>query len=349
MLRSRWCLLMVLCCLPSAGCVEGNVRDFLVYDKATDTFKGLEVYTNLRAKAKVDMDYLVSLYGHRESIIIDPVLPTIFTKDAVQRKEKHKFVVVGLGTPPANTPEIVTTTIDLDSITVQPGEFFLDENKNLGYYQAAVFPGMTVDAVLQEARPVLSRAVGEYAQDQVKMSEFSAVKHVGWEQLRKHFLARLDDKNAPPPQAGPGPLDNASLKLLRDVGRTQTIKVSRKEAIFQTVLPLSKDDCKELVSTVAALKGAVTKRVKEGKPVDKGLPEALRAVEVREVDGARVEISVDLLQLMKAKAIIEAMDLAPDKSKGPDFKKTIALIEDHGVKINKVLSIQDMIAKYKGN
>ena len=50
----------------------------------------------------------------------------------------------------------VATKVDLDSIKVMPGEFYLNAHGNLGYFHQISVPGKAIDAFLKELAPVVA-------------------------------------------------------------------------------------------------------------------------------------------------------------------------------------------------
>jgi hypothetical protein len=125
-------MLFAFCSLLCAGCVEGDVRMFFKYEPKDDSFRYMEVYTNIQTTKKEDLDSLQSLWEHRRSIIINPVDLHLFGRNAFEREGKHTYRTVSLGgysprrdpakkEPEAKgTPEIKFTSIDLDTIQVIP-------------------------------------------------------------------------------------------------------------------------------------------------------------------------------------------------------------------------------------
>jgi hypothetical protein len=50
-------ILVGLTCASSIGCVQGRVYDFVRYDSGSDSFVCLQVYLDLRASEKKDLDH----------------------------------------------------------------------------------------------------------------------------------------------------------------------------------------------------------------------------------------------------------------------------------------------------
>jgi hypothetical protein len=47
--------------LSVPGCIEGEVRAFVRYNRPDDSFLLMEIYTNLHAKGKPDPDHMAAL------------------------------------------------------------------------------------------------------------------------------------------------------------------------------------------------------------------------------------------------------------------------------------------------
>jgi hypothetical protein len=340
-------------CLLAAGCVEGQVRDLVRYDRDSDSFRCLQAYTNLHAKDKSDLDHLAKLWEKRASILTNPAQLHLFTTTAYERRGKHKFCALSLGEPANREPEVKTTRADLDTIQVMPGEFYLGKHKTLSYYHQIVIPGKTVDAILEEASPLLAEQIAAKANEQLQLLEKQTGKRLTWDEVRKRALTAFTKGGAAPPGEGKAkgdeevlPLEAASLRLLIRAGADRSLKLSRKQEVFRFVLPLSPRDTQEALATFDLIKETITDRHKKGQPAEPGLPDVVASFRLGKREGNGLEVSVDLPGLIVA-AQAGREDALPDAQKTPGYKNTIKGIEDRGIKVNKMLSLDELVAKYK--
>ena len=70
--QRKLALLLLALPLVCAGCIGGDVQDFLRYDPKEDAFWFLELYTNLHATNQADQDHLASVWKRRDSILVKP-------------------------------------------------------------------------------------------------------------------------------------------------------------------------------------------------------------------------------------------------------------------------------------
>jgi hypothetical protein len=362
-LNSRHVVKVIGClCLLGAGCVEGQVRDLVHYDKETDSFHCLEVYSNLitqekNEKEKKDLDHLQQLWEKRAAIIINPIQDPIQflffgSKFAYERKEKHKFIEVSLGNPDHNAPEVRTSKIDLDAITIIPGEFYLNKYKTLSYYQQIVISGKTVDDILEEITPPIAQTVVTEVDKQLQLAAKGTGKRLTWDEIRTNIVAELINKNAAGPkdsnQGKLGPLEPASLRLLIKAATDKSLKLSRSHAVFSLVIPLSERDVREAITTFDFIKeAAVAEANKKGKTGEPGWPEIMATFVLRNREGMGLDVSVNLPKLIML-FDAEKGNSKPADPVAPAYKTMIEGVEARGIKINKTFSLDDLTVKYKG-
>jgi len=380
-LQSRQAGKIICClCLLGAGCVAGQVRDLVSYDKETDSFRCLQLYSNLHAFApqadkdfKKDLDHLQQLWGKRASILISPIQLHLFVTIAYERKEKHKYSEVSLGGAAAKEPEVRTTKVDLDAIKIIPGEFFLSKHKTLSYYQQMVIPGKTVDGLLEEINPLLAQMVAVEADKQLQLANKGKGERLTWDEVRKTAIAVPINKEAAPPKDdnkdGLGLaldavaklvpvhaavkrlldkgvlsvsveealplLEDASLRLLIKAANANTLKVSRSQAVFTAVIPLSPRDIREAIATFDFIKEAVAEAIKKGKPVAP-VPAIMASFRLRNLEGMGLEVSVNLPKLIPSLSVHSGTaESKPDENQTAASKTLIDGLEERGIKINK--------------
>jgi len=79
-----------------------------------------------------------------------PLHMNLLSDIAIERRGKHQLVGRSLGTK-STRKEVATTTADLSSVTIEPGEFYLNSHKCLSYYHRIRVPGKAIDAALADA------------------------------------------------------------------------------------------------------------------------------------------------------------------------------------------------------
>jgi hypothetical protein len=331
---------LALACLAGAGCVEGEVRTFLAYDRGTDSFKCLEVYTNLSAVDKKDHDHLAALYAKRGTIITNPIDIHIFGRTAYERKGKHSYQAISLGQPQTKEPETRKTKVDLSMIRVIPGEFYLNTHGNLSYYHQVVVPGKTIDALLVEVKPLVAKGLAELAEEQIKLATKGKARKLTWDELRKELVAeiRKDKAKAAPKKKEEEllPFEEESLRLLKKAGEDGSVVLGRTGDDFRIVVPLTKKDSEEVVTTAALARKTIAGVVKKGGAADKGVLELLAGVRLRQVEGG-VEVTASFTKLAKALRSFEGLNLnpAPDPKKAKGYQALLAAMQGGGIKINK--------------
>jgi hypothetical protein len=366
MLRSRVripLLMLVFCCLLSSGCIEAEVFSFVRYEPKDDSFHCLQVYTNINTPQKADLAHLESLWKRRESIIIQPM--QIVGLPGFERKGKDKCVVIDLGDPMAKNKE-VATKVDLDSIKVMPGEFYLNTHGNLGYYQQISVPGKAIDAFLKELTPVVAELLLEPIEQQAKLIGNNKAKRLTWDEVRKttaeELLLPADTKNPKKKDDEEYellPLEKASWEMLTKACKDETIPLSRKGDVFVMTLPLTKKDCTEVIATFDFIRKQCDERLKQKKPVEFGIPEALEAIKLKYFEGPGLEISIDTTKAARALLVMQAegavdqdgkvnFDPAPIEGQKMGCKDTVASIQGLGIAINKKLSIKETVQKFTG-
>lgn len=342
-----------------SGCVEANVRTFLRYDKADDSFHCLQTYDNLHATDKRELDHVESLWKRRAGVIPCPSLAfllvgefNIFGVESLERTAKNRIRQIDLGRPADKESEPKTTQVDLDAIQVIPGQFHLNSHGNLAYYQQCVVPGKTLDAILAEVTPLFAAELEQLAAKQIKLA--LKAKPMTWEAVRRSLLDDLEGKDKPKPPVQkdgkatgdpPLPLDAESLRLLGKAVADKSVKLGRLRDQFTMVVPLSKRDSQEAVATLEFLRKTVAERVKSGKLIDKDLPELLDSLKVRQVEGG-LEATLDFTKYAKAETSAESQ--GPDGKKKAGYASTLAAIQAKGIPIAKAGAVEKLVKEYDG-
>ena len=356
----RVALLFLALLLACAGCIEGNVQNFVRYNPKDDTLWFLNVYTNLNATSKKDEDYLASLWRRRDSILIKPlhalyVTPQgsiefhIFSQDAIERIGKNQYRLIDLGSAGDKEPEIQVTSLDLDTIRVLPGRFYINDYGVLSCYHQMAVPGATVDAVLDQVTPTVAGWFVTLADEEIQAAKKGAKRNT-WDAVRKSIVQRLNEADDPKAEqknkeepAVIGPWEEESIRLLKSAVADKSVKLRRTGSVFMLVVPLTKKDCAEVTATFDLAKNTMDERIKAGKKVDHGFVDLLHVVHVRYAEGSGLELSVDLVKLAR---IQQNVDPKPDEKKAAEYKATIEAIQARGIEIKENFSIKSLVGEY---
>jgi hypothetical protein len=346
-------LVLAVCPLFCAGCVHGTVRTFVKYEPKDDSFRCLQVYTNLTATTDQDADHLASLWNRRRSIILEPWQLPLFSWEATERQAKHKYCTVDLGTPPRNEPSIKVTSADLDSIRVVPGEFYLNRHGNLSYYHQVVMPGKVLDAKIKGFIPSMAEQWAEWARDYRQRAEKEPEKLLTWDEARKLLGTKLFEKGvakagAPDETLGERMprLEPESIRLLIKAGADRSLKFSRHRQMLTAIVPLSSKDTQEVLATVDLIRDTIRKRIKAGEPVEESVAKFLESFTLRQVEGAGLEVSVDLVKLTRNRSI--DVNPQPDAARRREYQATVAAIQKRGIAIRQMFAIEALVAEYVG-
>ena len=203
------CLLIAAVCLTHGGCVKAKVLSFTRYNKTTDSFSLLEVYANIATKDEHELKHIATLWHSKENLIINPISVRLqfYTPTIIERLGKHSYRGLALGAVTEREPETLTTAVDLDTIQVIPGEFFLNKDKDLCYYHQVVVPGAAVDAAMREMVPVIADELAKFADQQIKKPGTEGSKKMSWNDIRE-LTSELFEKTRrqrQPPRLSRGP------------------------------------------------------------------------------------------------------------------------------------------------
>jgi hypothetical protein len=190
--------LLAAICLPLCGCIGGEVVSYTRYDKAADSFARLDVYVNIETDTADELDHIAKLYKRRDRLVIN-VVPefTLFSLPVLlERHGKHHYSEWPVGSAVKEEPERRTTAIDLNSIKVIPGEFFLNEYGNLCYYHQAVIPGRAVDAAMRERIPQIAAELARLAKEQRQLAAKMNSRKLSWNQVRQYIRESLEQDAA---------------------------------------------------------------------------------------------------------------------------------------------------------
>lgn len=356
----RLVLLWLALPLFIAGCIDGNVRSFVRYDAKEDTIWFLDVYTNLHAATKADLDYLASLWQRRDSILIKPLSGIhltrdgsyelqAFTQEGIERIGKNQYRTIDLGSRAAKEPDIEVSRFRLDTIRVVPGQFYINEHGTLSCYHQMAVPGAVVDAVLEQIRPVIAQGVAKFENLEIEQAK-KGEKRALWNEVRKAILEKLSDGGLPPVKATKKedsgtllPLEEETVRLLANTVADKSVKLRRIGSVIAVVLPVSKTDGAEAMATFELVSRTVADRLKAGKKVDDGLVAVLDAVQVRYVEGIGLEFSTNLCKL--ARIGHNAGNPKPDPKKTA-YRATIEAMRARGIEIKADFSMESLVDEY---
>lgn len=350
-------LFLATVCLAFGGCINGKILTFATYDKAADSFSFLEVYVNIATKEAGELKHITTLWRRKDNLIIDPIGsqfrfltdPTIF-----ERHGKHGYSRISLADALKKEPEPSTTSVDLDTIEVVPGKFFLNEHKNLCYYHQVVIPGATVDALMREVAPVIADELAKTAEEDIKNAGKEGSTKMSWNDVRDSMLKSFGG-NQPKPDdekaKGPTllPLEMASLRLMIKAGADKSVPFTRKADAFTLVLPLSPRDTDEAIATVKLARQIVAERQAAGKTVDKHIVGLLNATEVFRGEAPGLSVTIQLGKLAKLLNADQTTMPTPEKEARQAYRTTIAFLEGQGIEVNKTDQFPIVLKRFLGS
>lgn len=327
-----------------AGCLESDVTRHMKYNAEDDSFEILSVFSHIQAQTAADLDHAGDLYKVRSNLI-HPIAPiAIFTQPAWIRKSASEYVETNLGAGTDGAPEMKKTKIDLDSITVKPGKFFVNKNGMPAYYHRIVVPGKAFDGLLAE----FDKFIKELTADSVKGERKRRAE--GHPILtRAQVLAvftresreKIDRKNI-----GTFPFNacsEESLALLAERAAEGKLHVIRDQARFSIALPLTPADAKEIAEMLKLGK----RKILESAEKEDVAPHFVAIVEsfrTEVADSGSVTLSIDLGKLLS-----DGAD-EPESSKRDgnhlDNTTVVAGLKERGIPFDEKLTHETVVKEF---
>jgi hypothetical protein len=333
--------------LAATGCsgIRCETYSFMRFNAQADSFRCMQLYLNLRTGEKEELDHIQSIWDRRARLIINPLDPDIFGVTLFDRTGKHELQSFAMSRPGDGT--LMATRADLDSVTILPGEFFLNEQLHLCFYQQVEIPGKVVDAFLEEISPLLAAEISKGTLGMMREGAARGQERATWDDMRADLAVQLF------PHSGtedPGrtknkliPLDISSIANLIKTSGTRPVQLSRTGSVLKLFLPLSERDATEIITTVAFLRRTAADRIMAGKAV--GLtPKYLDAVSSAVIEGEGILISIDMIQWVKAGH--GEFDAIVSKQDARVCISTVAAMQQRGTQINRTFTIKPLLAEY---
>ncbi|MDY0169050.1 MAG: hypothetical protein RBS80_21085 [Thermoguttaceae bacterium] len=250
MLTSRIRLwLSAAACLPFCGCIGGEIVSYTRYDESSDSFSFLELYVNIETDKAAELDHIARLYERRDTLIITgfPHFKLFSSPRLLERHGKHSYSSLPLAEAMTGEPERLTTAVDLDSIEIMPGEFFLNEHRNLSYYHQVVIPGKAVDAAMREQVPQIAAELAKLAREQRRLAAKAGSRKLTWDEVRRELRQGLGhDEAKPEEEKGNGqtllPLDAASFCVLAATDEDNAVSNAGGTDVLTMMIPLPLED-----------------------------------------------------------------------------------------------------------
>jgi hypothetical protein len=339
----RSVLIAAACLALCGGCIKGKVLTYFRYDRATDSFACLEVYANIVTEDERELDHIAKLWNRRANLIIDPSGRfVIFSSPTIiERQGKHSFIRIPVAAKLKKEPQTLATPVDLDAISVKPGKFFLNEYNDLCYYHQSVVSGEAVDTLMRELAPQIAEGFAWAAEREIQLARKEGSKKASWDDVREDLARQLGKEKSLADDKTKGknlyPLDSASLRLLIRAGAERSVEFTRNADTFSLLVPLSTRDCDEAIATFDLAKEVADERLKSGKPAKKYLAElleALKAIELRHIEGSGLRVTARVEMLSKLIARMQNSMPAPDADKKLIYRTTVAAIQGRGIAID---------------
>jgi hypothetical protein len=317
------------------------------YDAQTESFRCLQVYLDLRTEDAKELDHLKSLWDRRDRLIINPLEPDIFGVTLFERKTKHELQPVSMRF--GGVDSMISTSVDLDAIAILPGEFFLNEQRHLCFFQRAEIPGRVVDKLLEELSAWIASETSKRTLALMRDGAARGEERTNWDDVRADLAVELfPQTNTKPPARTKGkllPFDIDSLVKLIKTRNVKPVHVSRTGSILKLFIPLSEHDASEALATVQFLRRTADERVKAGKDV--GItPKFLDVMTASVVRGEGLLMSVDMLQWVNVCQGISAVPLSADETK--TCLATVGEMEGRGAQVNRSFDITRLLKEYGG-
>jgi hypothetical protein len=290
--RAPLLLLLSLLAAMASGCIDADYQCYLRHDKEKDSFSCLHVFSDIASDNERELKYLHARMQKKASILIVPAAdvpdePVFFAFARLDGQMVHEL---DLAQPPKNFKENLTFSepfkfpVDLTPIKIRPGNFFLNERKNLCYWHEMHAPGPVVDQLLV----VLNKAMCQElllpeVDAMIEAEDDPKLPRITWDDYRKKIAEDIQGKvkkaarKKPAEKKDPadkklqekGPFELASLKALRKAAAANQLGMKRKGSRLSLELPFTKGDSQQLIATLDYAKkvflGQLKKKQKDPK------------------------------------------------------------------------------------
>lgn len=108
------------------GYVKTEKRDFVKYDEKNDSFKLMRIFTNIRESRSEDFDRLENFRKQKDYLLFDPTHIDFFETQLYFKMTKYNYISSYFESESASDREIHETKIDLDSIKIVAGDFYVN-------------------------------------------------------------------------------------------------------------------------------------------------------------------------------------------------------------------------------
>ena len=333
--------------LAASGCsgINCETYSFMRYNAKADSFRCMQLYLNLRTEEKSELDHLKSTWDRRAQLIINPLDPDILGVTLFDRLGKHELQSFAMRFPGDGTTAL--TKADLDSITILPGEFFLNEQLHLCFYQQVEVPGKVLDTFLEEISLALAAQISKGTLEMMREGAAQGRKRMTWDDLRADLAEQLFPHSE---TKDPGrtnnkliPLDIGSIVRLIKTRWTRPVQLTRTGSVLKLFLPLSEHDTREAIATVEFLRRTAADRNVADKSVGQAL-KYLGELSLAEIEGEGLLISIDMIRWVKAGH--GKFDAVLPKQDAEVCISTVAAIERRGAQVNRTFTIKRLLTEY---
>lgn len=333
----RWVFLGAVAIL--FGCVRGDQSECLRYDAATDTFHFLQLYRNIGANDADEQAWLLDNWNRRANLIMPIPELAILESPAYVRKSKSEYSRTDLSNQTKDKPEVITTTVPLDTVVIRPGRLFLSGEKTLCYYHQITVPGKTIDAVLHEISQAVKKTIAQGVANEQKRRAGGG-KRIAWDLIRSDLLTEKTEEEKAKPESPPRePIQAVSDETLDRLAKHAAGPADclhREGARVELVLPASADDAVQVKEIFEQFKK------KEAKPGERSPLEAIHPA----ADPARgFVLSVDFGALLDSKLVKET-GLSDDGRNDPVFARTVQFFQDRKIPIDEALTHAQVMERF---
>ena len=340
-------LLFAAAALAASGCsgIRCETYSLIRFNAPADSFRCLQRYLNLRTGEKAELDHLQTVWDRRARLIINPLDPGILGVTLYERLAKHELQSFAMSRAGEGIP--LPTEVDLDSITILPGEFFLNEQGHLCFYQQMEIPGKVVDGFLEEISLSLTAEISKGTLGLMRDGAAQGRERANWDDVRADLAFQLfpHEETMDPGHTNNKllPLDISSIVRLIKTRGTRPVKLSRTGSVLELFVPLSGRDARETIATVEFLRRTAADRVLAGKAVGQ-TPKYLGAIQPAVIEGEGILISIDLIKW--AKSGQWELGAALPRQDAEACLSTVAAMQQRGAQINRTVAIKRLLTEF---
>ncbi|MCY2995406.1 MAG: hypothetical protein NTY19_47210 [Planctomycetota bacterium] len=328
-------ILVLLALVSILGCIDGNTIEFIRYDKASDSFVFLSVFTNLATNDADELTQLSTLWKNRANLMHDfnPRFELFAGPRMLLRIDRQTYQPIYVARA-GKRPEPIRTNARLDQVTVSPGQFFKNEHGNLSYSHQTTVPGKVIDQIITESTAEIADGISSLAEWQLGLRRTTSDPVPTWDVIRQSLIAEMLGGQSPEIKNKQIlPFETQSLRALIKCALDRSFSASRREDRLVFAFPLSESDCNELVATFDLVKDASKSKDLQRDKVPPYLSDLMNAVTLQKKAANEIEITLSIRLLSPLMLREEKMMPNPNAEARLKYPTTIASVKAKGIPI----------------